>query len=248
MGGDVYDSITYSANNENVSVTNSGLVTGNALGESIITVTMIANEKTYEDTCTITVIENTTTGPEPVDGVLYNLESPTVFDGSNFIDTGVCARDTDKDLTIFISYNGKTDPGENQVCVMHSMLESTGYPGLAIDTVERYYRIAANDNYYLLDDNGQRIRYTECSDEQKICIRITSGSKVLNIKYKIEGKTASVKTTNITIKPDTFNNTILLGAYRDINDVKGRYWKGTINSFTVYNKVLTDEEVNALFE
>ena len=46
----------------------------------------------------------------------------------------------------------------------------------------------------------------------------------------------------------TFNNTILLGAYRDVSDVKGRYWKGTINSFTVYDKVLTDEEVNALFE
>ena len=45
----------------------------------------------------------------------------------------------------------------------------------------------------------------------------------------------------------TFSNTILLGAYRDSSDVKGRYWKGTINTFTVYDKVLTDEEVNALF-
>lgn len=60
-GGNVYDSITYSANNENVSVTSSGLVTGNTLGESIITVTMVANKITYEDTCTITVIENTAT-------------------------------------------------------------------------------------------------------------------------------------------------------------------------------------------
>ena len=66
---------------------------------------MIANEITYEDTCTITVIDNTATEPEPVEGVLYNLASPTVFNGSNFIDTGICARDTDKDLTIFISYN-----------------------------------------------------------------------------------------------------------------------------------------------
>ena len=243
MGGDVYDSITYSANNENVSVTSSGLVTGNTLGESIITVTMIANEITYEDTCTITVTENTI-------GVLYNLESPTVFDGTNFIDTGVCARDTDKNLTIFISYNGKTgDPGEQQVCVMHAMLESDGYPGLAIDTVERNYRIAAyGNNYYLLDDNNNKINYTECSSEQKICIRITSGSNTINVKYKIEGRTASVKTKDMTMGTATFNNTILLGAYRDISDVKGRYWKGTINSFTVYDKVLTDEEVNALFE
>lgn len=47
---------------------------------------------------------------------------------------------------------------------------------------------------------------------------------------------------------NTFSNTILLGAYRDSNDVKDRYWEGTINSFTVYDKVLTDKEVNALFE
>ena len=247
-GGDVYDSITYSANNENVSVTNSGLVTGNTLGESIITVTMIANEITYEDTCTITVTENTTA--EPVEGVLYNLESPTVFDGTNFIDTGVCARDTDKDLTIFISYNGEiVAPKHEQYSVMHCMLESNGYPGISIDTtLEDQYRIGTGrGNYYLLDDNGNQLKCTNCSSEQKVCIRITSGSDAIKINYKVEGKNASVKTIGGAMKTATFNNTILLGAYRDASDVKGRYWKGTINSFTVYDKVLTDEEVNALF-
>lgn len=254
-GGDVYDSISYSANNENVSVTNSGLVTGNTLGNSIVTVTMIANEITYEDTCTITVTENTSTEPgpvEPVEGVLYNLASPTVFNGSNFIDTGVCARDTDKDLTIFISYNGKdgiTDvTNRTAACVMHGMLEDKGYPGFVIDIVERSYRIAASNNYYLLDDEGNRLGYAECSSEQKVCMRITSGSNIIKINYKVEGKNASVKTATIGMNRTTFNNTILLGAYRDASDVKGRYWKGTINRFTVYDKVLTDEEVNALFE
>ena len=252
-GGDVYDSITYSANNENVSVTSSGLVTGNTLGESIITVTMVANEITYEDTCAITVIENTSTEPEPVEpveGVLYNLESPATFDGSNFIDTGVCARDTDKDLTIFISYNGEiVTPRHEQCSVMHAMLESNGYPGLSIDTtLEDYYRIGTSvNNYWLVDDEGNRMKCTECSSEQKICIRITSGSNTIKINYKIEGKNASVKTINGLMNTATFSNTILLGAYRDSSDVKGRYWKGTINSFTVYDKVLTDEEVNALF-
>ena len=99
-----------------------------------------------------------------------------------------------------------------------------------------------------LDDEDNRIGYAECSSEQKVCIRITSGSSKINIKYKIEGKTASVKTTDIGMNRNTFSNTILLGAYRDSSDVKGRYWKGTINSFTVYDRVLTDEEVNALFE
>ena len=247
-GGDVYDSITYSANNENVSVTNSGLVTGNALGESIVTVTMIANGITYEDTCAITVTENTTV--EPVEGVLYNLDEPTTFNGTNFIDTGVCARDTDKDLTIFISYKGEVvAPNKTQVCVMHAMLESTGYPGISIDTTtEDQYRIGTrNGNYWLVDDEGNQMKCTNCSSEQKICIRITSGSYTINIKYKIEGKNASIKTINGTMNTATFNNTILLGAYRDVSDVKGRYWKGTINSFTVYDKVLTDEEVNALF-
>ena len=248
MGGDVFDSITYSANNENVSVTNSGLVTGNTLGESIITVTMIANGITYEDTCTITITENTTA--EPVEGVLYNLDEPTTFDGSNFIDTGVCARDTDKDLTIFISYNGEiVAPRHEQYSVMHCMLESGGYPGISIDTtLDDQYRIGTrNGNYYLLDDEGNPMKCTNCSNEQKVCIRITSGSNAINIKYKIEEKNASVKTINGTMNTATFNNTILLGAYRDAADNKGRYWKGTINSFTVYDKVLTDEEVNALF-
>ena len=247
-GGDVYDSITYSANNENVSVTSSGLVTGNTLGESIITVTMIANEITYEDTCTITVIENTTA--QPVEGVLYNLDEPTTFDGTNFIDTGVCARDIDKDLTIFISYNGEiVAPKREQVSVMHCMLESNGYPGLSIDTtLENQYRIGTGrGNYWLIDDEGNQMKNTNCSNEQKVCIRITSGSNAIKINYKIEGKNASVKTIGGLMNTATFNNTILLGAYRDSSDVKGRYWKGTINSFTVYDKVLTDEEVNALF-
>ena len=209
---------------------------------------MIANGLTYEDTCTITVTENTTA--QPVEGVLYNLDEPTTFDGSNFIDTGVCARDTDKDLTIFISYNGEiVAPRHEQYSVMHCMLENGAYPGISIDTtLEDEYRIGTrNGNYYLLDDEGNPMKCTNCSNEQKVCIRITSGSNTINIKYKIEGKNASVKTINGTMNTATFNNTILLGAYRDSSDVKSRYWKGTINSFTVYDKVLTDEEVNALF-
>lgn len=246
-GGDAYDSITYSANNENVSVTSSGLVTGNTLGESIITVTMIANEITYEDTCSITVIENTT--PQPVEGVLYNLENPTTFDGTNFIDTGVCARDTDKDLTIFISYNGDLTTESTASCVMHAMLETSGYPGFAIDTVSDKYRVGTSiADYFLKDDSDNNILSTTCSSEQKICIRVTSGSSKIDIKYKVEGLTASIKRIGGTMKTDTFSNTILLGAYRNSSDVKGRYWKGTINTFTVYDRVLTDEQVNALFE
>ena len=247
-GGDVYDSITYSANNENVSVTSSGLVTGNTLGESIITVTMIANGITYEDTCTITVIENTT--PQPVEGVLYNLESPTTFNGTNFVDTGVCARDTDKDLTIFISYNGDLTSDPAASCVMHAMLETSGYPGFGIDTVGNKYRVGTSSaDYWLKDDSDKNISSTTCSSEQKICIRVTSGSSAINIKYKVEGLNASIKTlSNAMMGTNTFSNTILLGAYRNASDVKGRYWKGTINTFTVYDKVLTDEEVNALFE
>lgn len=241
MGGVVYDSISYSANNENVSVTSSGLVTGNTLGDSIVTVTMIANGITYEDTCTITVIENTT-------GVLYNLENPTVFDGTNFIDTGVCARDTDKDLTIFISYNGDLTTSSEPSCVVHAMLETSGYPGFEIDILGNRYRVGTSSiDYWLKDDSNKNISSTTCSSEQKICIRVTSGSSTINIKYKVEGLTASIKTINGTMKTELFNNTILLGAYRDTSDVKGRYWKGTINSFTVYDRVLTDEEANALF-
>ena len=91
------------------------------------------------------------------------------------------------------------------------------------------------------------MKYTDCSSEQKVCIRITSGSNAIKINYKVEGKNASVKTINGMMKTNTFSNTILLGAYRGSNDTKGRYWEGTINTFTVYDKVLTDEEVNALF-
>ena len=132
---------------------------------------------------------------------------------------------------------------------MHCMLESTGYPGIAIDIVDNDYRIGtSNGNYWIVDDENKRIKCTECSSEQKVCIRITSGSNAISIKYKVEGKNASVKTMNGKMNTATFNNTILLGAYKDSSDVMGRYWKGTINTFTVYDRVLTDEEVNALFE
>ena len=131
---------------------------------------------------------------------------------------------------------------------MHAMLESTGYPGFSIDTSGKNYRIGTSvDNYFLFDDSGNKISYLECSNEQKICIRVTSGSNTINIKYKVEGLTASIKTIDKTMRTSLFNNTILLGAYRGADGTKGRYWKGTINSFTVYDKVLTDEEVNALF-
>ena len=42
--------------------------------------------------------------------------------------------------------------------------------------------------------------------------------------------------------------TLLLGCYQDVNGTKGRFWKGTIYDFVVYNRALTTDEINDLFQ
>jgi hypothetical protein len=41
------------------------------------------------------------------------------------------------------------------------------------------------------------------------------------------------------------NETLLLGCYRDVNDNKSRYAKGTMHDLKVYNRAFTDDEITA---
>ena len=69
--------VTWSVNNSNVSVTQTGVVTANSVGESIITVT--TSDGNYSDSCTFTITESTSSSEARgliIDGVsISNLET-----------------------------------------------------------------------------------------------------------------------------------------------------------------------------
>ena len=77
--------------------------------------------------------------------------------------------------------------------------------------------------------------------------RINRATTLINNAIKTEERisTEPDEITGSVLTEEQINNIDLIPSIK--SDVKGRYWKGTINTFTVYDKVLTDEEVNALF-
>ena len=226
-GGDVYDSITYSANNENVSVTSSGLVTGNTLGESIITVTMVANEITYEDTCTITVIAVPTVTDDFTAFDLSNIQKGqpfTLYDGALDLNNQTVFADITLDdsialqnvLSVGRQINSWLE-GEHIHLYYPKTLNSTKQLEIDIPTINEPVRenitISSNELNIALNANGIYVNGT----------KVNSLSESQHFHNLVTHKTAQIGSTQGTTRS-----------------------KATYNRVGIYNRLLSSEELITL--
>jgi hypothetical protein len=170
-------------------------------------------------------------------GMLYNLPEPTTFNGtSDYIDTWIKLFDTAKDFTIVCTADFSALA--NNICLFHCMNEATPYPGLSVD-----------------GQSGVRICYTGAASlvtsisnkttVSTLIIRYKAG--VLDaIRYRDTSGAIVTVNHNTSAKYTAVNQNLLLGAYQTTAGVKGRYFKGTISSFTVYDSCMSDDEIAIL--
>ena len=78
----------------------------------------------------------------------------------------------------------------------------------------------------------------------RMCLQIKGNQYKLKLNYDTE----EGSWTDIPNYSKNIDATLLLGAYRDDNGTIGRFWEGNLNKFAVYNKLLTDEQIETFME
>lgn len=189
-------------------------------------------------TITVTYDSKTTTFNVTVySSILYSLGTPTTFNGtSDFIDTQIKLMNVDSDFTvIFTATNGSVN---SLAPIFHCMTESSGYPGLACQASGGFYGIGGIYN---------SLSMTECPSTSgttnKIVIRHTLGT----LNYIVDSATDGTRKAQTVLSNTAFRSSdknLLIGCYQTTSGTKGRYWNGTVNDFTIYGSVLSDDDVD----
>ena len=217
------EGVTWSitSGSEYASIDQEGKVTINeSANNSVITVraTSIHNESMYgEKDITITYH----------DGVLYNLESQTAFNNSNYIDTGVQLMNEDIDYTIYV--RGVVNAYENMDTIFHCVQESNPYPGILFDC-------KASNTLRIGYGAGRTfdVGYIY-GKEFELKVTHLSGTTKMSYSFTTNGSTTSGEKTDYSFTK--ISQTLLIGAYQTTNGTKGRFLNGTISEFYIKSYV-----------
>lgn len=186
--------------------------------------------------------------------IVYSLPRTTTFNGiSDYIDTGIQLAKDDTPFTIQYDIMDQL-PQEsavyNQTTLYHCMHESEPYPGYS----HVIQRDNADNKSLGFSFNGtvsnydNVINYNSYSTNKRIRTVITKKSDgTISMKSKEENGTIQVIMTTM---PEfvSVSETLLIGAYRTTGDVKGRFWKGIMYDFKIYNRAISDDEATAYLQ
>lgn len=169
-------------------------------------------------------------------GVLYQLSEATVFDGTNLIETGIALYDTDKTFSIAMSFDdAAVKPGQ-------SML----YSCTDTNNQQSGSRLLFN-NQYIYQGQGTSRTFNvpfEAEANHKIIILHEAGTFVYSGYRKKNDENPGTFSFNGSdpFQPASVQLTIG-GRYSGGNVVDG--WHGTVRNFTIYDHVLSQEEIDA---
>lgn len=182
-----------------------------------------------------------------IEGIVYKLSSPVIFDGSNNIDTGLHLYQDYDDFTFFadIEFDANEQVGtvDSQSTIIACMHELNPWPGFTLrynPDVSRLSLIFGSSPETYEQTQSGLYRY-------KVCVSVKN-KRCESAYFKI----GDAEPTKKNVQDNTSQNNIeqavlVLGSYRTPQGVYGRYWKGTIYKFVVYNRALSEEEINKLF-
>lgn len=182
---------------------------------------------------------------------LFKLRNTTDFDGiDDYVDTGIKLFDVADDWTIYFAVDLSQAQGgaqtENNIPVFHCIYELSPWPGISLQggLTKSYAGRYISGNW---SDTGVYAVGTTYYQGCVIC-------KNKFVKYIYDKMSPTTEMRELFVDNITkFNEnvkkaTLLLGCYQDVNGTKGRFWKGTIYDFVVYNRALTTDEINDLFQ
>ena len=179
----------------------------------------------------------------PGETAVYELTTPTVFKTAEkkYIDTGVklfadiSAQPTWTillDSTDFASLRGLT----SSAALFHC--------GTSDDSNLRVIAWSNGGVYFNLYGVDTQLGWWVGSSSAylRMCLQIRGN------QYKLSYDTTEGSWTDIPNYSANIDATLLLGAYREDNGTIGRFWEGNLNKFAVYNKLLTDEQIETFME
>lgn len=191
----------------------------------------------------------TTDGPVPVFSLPETAFTP---EKATVVDTGIKlfeSADGAKDYTIIISQRPHPTTNvsaKDTYCLMHCMNETDPYPGLAIAGGNSSYIISAFErrtNTLLASGFGFDFYNTYV-----IAIQV-SGKRMWAKVFNANKKTYIESKGWVDIADYTaVDKSLLIGGYQTSNGTKGRFWDGTVYFCKIYDKLLTEEQINKIME
>ena len=239
---DTTDTIVWSTNADTVATVSGGVVTAVGNGNATITATCGA----YSATCAVSV-SGFSSGGDTEDDLLYALPETTTFDGTNYIDTGVRLFDGSRNFTMLIDWE-HTDGvwGNNEHVIMHAMHEANPYNGMQFaHSIQGYQmELRAGGQMKLFSVLAGDVSATSEIESIRIAYRydLTNSTGLIARRYN---GTSEVFKNTCSVSALTIAETALLGCYQATTGEKGRYAKGIMRDCKIYNRALTDAEIEA---
>ena len=215
------------------------------VGTSIITVSYGGKTTTFE-----VVVTQTT-------GLLYYLPSITELNGVNeYVDTGLQLMKTEQNFTIVADFNEDNDVLglDETVTLFHCMLEDSVnyvYPGTSCHFVGSnngsiVKLVQFSYNYNTSASSSYKSVFHSFSNNVslgniRIACSIDTDTNIMTVCMRVNGELVINQSVS-GIKFASVDETLLIGAYRTSDDIKGRFFKGTINEFKVYDHAFSNNE------
>lgn len=237
---DTTDPIIWSSNAEDIASVSGGVVTAVSNGNATITATCGA----YSAICAVTV-SGIETGSG---GVLYRLAESTTFDGTNYIDTGVQLFAENKPFTVVVDWeHGASEFMTESHTVAHCMNEARPWNGFVMQYSNSVgiFEMQVTQREKVEVKSGSDSMTTSTFARFKAVVRKASdGVVTISRRYNDTGDVLKTSGSTTYTKVD---QTLLLGCYQTTGGTKGRFAKGVMHEAIVYDRALSDDEVNALF-
>lgn len=175
------------------------------------------------------------------EGVLYNLSSPIVLDGTtvdNAVKTDVYLAASDFDFSIMVEFTNDDAPAWRMV--LYCMDGISPYPGYSLTVTEdnRKYRFMDNKAEYWFPRSNSttdiiRFVYIHNKDDGAC-------NAYLSINGTKKSRTDYISRTITT----TVNYPLGIGCSVNKHGNKGDVWKGTISVAKIFSRICTTNEIN----
>lgn len=184
--------------------------------------------------------------------IIYQLAQPMVFDGtSTYLDTGVQLFNESKDSTVFIDFeSGEQSETQDAILMISSNVNSLGNADLSVKkSVGNNYVVFRTSNVEpIIEDVANGNWSHSWARIRKIALVFKNGLFEYG-RYYITNESQPRYLEKKDGETFTANTASLVVGARESEYTPDKYvdfWKGTVNDFRVYNRALSEEEVNAL--
>lgn len=206
------------------------------------TITVSYGGKT--DTFNVTVSE---VSADPI----YALPEATTFNGtSNYIDTGLQLLTTNKTNLTIVFDGFATSLGGSQVTLLHCMHESSPWPGLTMYTNKQQFNADLNASGSAGHVAITNIVSSGVTEARIKCVWIIDFASMKSRVFLSVNDTLFNGATTIPSAMLDVNLTenALIGCYQKTDGTKGRFWKGTMYDYKIYNYAWTENAANAYLQ